>query len=72
LITENFSSLFQFTEEGGNIIVCTPGRLEDILMGKTLGHKEIGIANGLKALVSFLDKYLLRYKLMKVLFSDVS
>ena len=39
--------------------MCTPGRLEDILMGKTSGHKEIGVANGLKALVSYL---LLRQK----------
>jgi hypothetical protein len=48
-----FKTILQFQEEGGNILVCTPGRLEDILMGKTLGHKEIGVANGLKALVSF-------------------
>jgi superfamily II DNA/RNA helicase len=47
-----YDFIFQFHEEGGNILVCTPGRLEDILMGKTLGHKEIGVANGLKALVS--------------------
>jgi len=47
-----FDIWFQFHSEGGNILVCTPGRLEDILMGKTLGQKDIGVANGLKALVT--------------------
>ena len=56
-----FWSILKFQEEGGNILVCTPGRLEDILMGKTLGHKEIGVANGLKALVSILIHFLINF-----------
>ncbi len=48
----NFFFPIQFADEGANMLVCTPGRMEDILTGE---HEEEENANrmkkGLKALV---------------------
>ena len=44
-------SLFlQFVDNGAHILVATPGRLEDILLGKTSGTKSLKLKQGLKAL----------------------
>ena len=36
-----------FEDEGANIVIGTPGRLEDLLMGKTVGAIQAGINMGL-------------------------
>lgn len=46
------TDLSLFEEKGANIIVATPGRLEDILSGKSKSVPT-SLRNGIKALVSF-------------------
>ena len=44
----------KFKNEGGNIIIGTPGRIEDLLMGKTdISHKNLFV-QAMKSLVSIL------------------
>jgi hypothetical protein len=50
--------LLQFMSEGANVLVCTPGRLEDILTGDKcdpVGAE--AIKKGLKALASVETKF---------------
>ena len=40
-----------FEKDGGNIVIGTPGRIEDMLMGKTLNNERNAFAHGMKSLV---------------------
>merc|ERR1719433_2074882 len=46
------SDLAKLEEEGGNIVVGTPGRLEDLLLGKTVGatQQQNKLVSGLRSL----------------------
>ncbi len=45
------ADIAKFEKEGGNIIIGTPGRIEDLLMGKTLLEKRNLFAQAMKSLV---------------------
>ena len=64
----------KFKNEGGNIIIGTPGRIEDLLMGKTdSSHKNLFV-QAMKSLVSILFAKKLKSnssKIFKVNFSKI-